>query len=205
MFFSERLNWDHDLSRFSSGKEALDVCLKKHALPANRSGTGRTYVWIDEARQVVEYFTLAPHLVREELPTGVARGSPDAIPSILPARLALDQSLHGQGWGAVLLAGALRVALEGMRKAGGRLRSSMRSTPRLSRSTNTIGSFPCQGTAADSSSRRVASRGPCPFRGPDTRPRLQPPVRRGMAICLVRSSDTTLCTPGPSTTLASGS
>lgn len=122
MFFSERLNREHDLGRFSSGKEALDAWLKKHALHADRSGTGRTYVWIDEAGRVVAYFTLAPHLVRrEELPAGVGRGSPDAIPSILLARLALDQSLQGQGWGVVLLADALRVALEAMRTAGGRL------------------------------------------------------------------------------------
>jgi GNAT superfamily N-acetyltransferase len=122
VFFSERLHRDHDLSGFPSGKEALDVWLKKHALHADRSGTGRTYVWIDEAGQLVAYFTLAPHLVRrEQLPAGVARGSPDAIPSILLARLALDRSLHGQGRGAVLLADALMVALEAMRKVGGRL------------------------------------------------------------------------------------
>lgn len=122
MFFGERLRQDHDLGPFSSGKEALDVWLKKHALHADRSGTGRTYVWVDESGRVVAYFTLAPHLVRrEELSASVARGSPDAIPSILLARLALERSLHGQGWGATLLADALTVALEAMRRAGGRL------------------------------------------------------------------------------------
>jgi len=122
VFFSERLRQDHDLDSFSSGKQAIDTWLKKHALHADRSGTGRTYVWVDAAGQVVAYFTLAPHLVRrDELPTGVGRGSPQSIPSILLARLALDRSLQRQGWGVVLLVDALTVALEAMRKAGGRL------------------------------------------------------------------------------------
>lgn len=122
MFFRERLRPDHDLSRFSSGNSSLDVWLKNHAIHADRSGTGRTYVWIDDAADVVAYFTLAPHLVRrEELPSGVGRGAPDTVPSILVARLALDRALQGQGWGAVLLADAIEVALEAIRKAGGRL------------------------------------------------------------------------------------
>lgn len=122
MFFNERLRPDHDLSNFSSGNPALDLWFKNHALHADRTGSGRTYVWLDETNRVVAYFTLAPHLVRrEEMPPAVARGGPDAIPSILLARLALDQSLQQHGYGAALLADALSVAVDAMRKAGGRL------------------------------------------------------------------------------------
>lgn len=122
MFFSERLRPDHDLTTFSSGKAGLDVWLKNHALHADRSGSGRTYVWVDARGRVVAYFTLAPHVVRrEEVPSSVGRGAPNAIPSILLARLALDQSIQGKGHGGVLLADALTVPLEAMRKAGGRL------------------------------------------------------------------------------------
>ncbi len=122
MFFSERLRPDHDLARFSSGNSALDVWLKENALHADRSGTGRTYVLIDKAGEVVAYFTLAPHLVRrEELPSRIGRGAPDTIPCVLLARLALDRSLQGRGVGATLLAHALEVALDAMQKGGGRL------------------------------------------------------------------------------------
>lgn len=55
------------------------------------------------------------------MPTKTGRGSPDAIPSILLARLALATSLQGEGWGSVLLVDALGVAVEAVRKVGGRL------------------------------------------------------------------------------------
>lgn len=121
-YFSERLRPDHDLSGFSSGRDALDHWLKDAALQADRSGTGRTYVLVDRSHHVVAYFTLAPHLVRRsDVPKAAAHGAPDAIPSILLARLAVAESLHGRGLGGIVLAHALEVALEGMRKAGGRL------------------------------------------------------------------------------------
>lgn len=121
-FFRERLRAGLDLSHFSSGNDLLDTWLSNHALRADRSGAGRTYVWIDIGERVVAYDTLAPHLVRRaDVPKGVGRGSPDVIPSVLLARLALDQSLQGQGLGVTLLADALSVALEAMRRAGGRL------------------------------------------------------------------------------------
>jgi GNAT superfamily N-acetyltransferase len=121
-FFSERLRSDHDVSRFSCGQHALDEWLKRYALNADRAGTGRTYVWTDQSGEVVAYYTLAPHIVRRaQAPARVARGSPDAIPSILLGRLALHRSLQGHGWGGALLADALTVALEAIQKVGGRL------------------------------------------------------------------------------------
>ena len=122
MFFRERLGPHHDTSRFISGNGVLDDWLKEHAVGADRSGSARTYVWIDETEKLVAYFSLAPHIIRrEELPSRVGRGSPDAIPAILLARLALDRSLQGQGYGAVLLADALDVAVEAIKRAGGRM------------------------------------------------------------------------------------
>jgi hypothetical protein len=58
---------------------------------------------------VVAYFSLAGHvLVREVLPRSLGRGSPDQIPAVLIARLALHRELHGRGNGGVLLADASR-------------------------------------------------------------------------------------------------
>lgn len=105
-----------------SGNALLDTWLRAHALRADHSGVGRTYVWVDDNGDVVAYFTLAPHLTRRaETPTAIARGAPDAIPSIILARLALHRSLHGTGLGGALLANALEIALEAIRTAGGRL------------------------------------------------------------------------------------
>lgn len=122
MFFRERLRPDHDLSGFTCGNETLDRWLRQSALGADRSGTGRTYLWVAEAGAVVAYFTLAPHLVRRsEVPPSVGRGAPDAIPAVLLARLALARALQAQRHGSMLLADALTVALDAIAMAGGRL------------------------------------------------------------------------------------
>lgn len=124
MLFRERLRADHDVALFRSGNETLDHWLQNSALAADRSGSGRTYVWVDETNHVAAYFTLAPHLVRRsDVPAKVGRGSPDAIPAILLARLALAQGLRGQPerLGTILLLDALDVAVDAIRRAGGRL------------------------------------------------------------------------------------
>jgi len=107
-FVSEPLGSDHDLERFDSGVEPLDRWLRTSAAQAQRMRTARTFVWHEDGAQVVAYVSLAAHLVvRAELPKRVARGSPDAIPALLLARLALDRRLHGQGLGGELLWDAL--------------------------------------------------------------------------------------------------
>lgn len=121
-FYCERIRSDHDLKRFSSGNDELDRWLTEAALTADRSGITRTYILVNDSHEVVAYFAFAPHLLtREEAPKKVARTSPVVIPSILLAKLALDRSLHGHGHGGALLAAALEVALEAIRKVGGRL------------------------------------------------------------------------------------
>ena len=68
------------------------------------------------------YFTLAAHvLAREALTSRTGRGSPNVIPAILLARLALDGSLQGQGLGAELLWDALSRAVAANRQAAARL------------------------------------------------------------------------------------
>ena len=68
------------------------------------------------------YFTLAAHLVaRESLTKRTGRASPNVIPAILPARLALDRSQQGQGLGAELLWDAISRAVAANRQAAARL------------------------------------------------------------------------------------
>lgn len=107
-FVSEKLGPAHDLGTFSSGVEPLDRWLARSALHAQSIRTAQTFVWHAGDHLVVAYFSLAAHLVvRADLPTKIGRGSPDAIPAVLLARLALDRTLQRQGLGGELLWDAL--------------------------------------------------------------------------------------------------
>lgn len=120
---SEHLSAHHDLEAFDSGSEALDTWLRRSARHAEAANTGRTFVWTEPgSRVVVGYFTLAAHLVRRrDVPKGVGHGSPDAIPAVLLARLALHRSLQGQGLGGQLLLDALERAVDASARAAARL------------------------------------------------------------------------------------
>ena len=118
----ERLSPQHSLQSFESGSHDLDTWLREAAETADRAGTARVYLWVDDADEVIGYFAIAPHNIRrEELPTSVGRGAPDVIPGFLLARLALSEDLHGSGHGGELLAGAVEAALAAIRVGGGRV------------------------------------------------------------------------------------
>jgi GNAT superfamily N-acetyltransferase len=113
---------EHDLQAFDCGHDALNSWLRQHAARAAGQGT-RTYLLVEEATgAVVGYFALAPHLLeRDDAPQSARRGAPQRIPAILLAKLALDESLQGQGLGAELLVHALATIVAAARAAGGRL------------------------------------------------------------------------------------
>lgn len=115
------LGGSYDLAAFRSGNLELDAWLRDHAELAAGQGT-RTFVVLDSNDMVAGYFAIAPHVLdRADAPTKVARGAPRQIPSILLAKLALSQHLHGQGLGAELLVRALSTIVEAARVAGGKL------------------------------------------------------------------------------------
>jgi len=117
----ESLEPSHDLSKFTCGNVQLDEWLRAHALLATGQGT-RTYVVVDDDDAVVAYFAIAPHVVdRADTPKKLARGAPRQIPSILLAKLALSESLHGHGLGSELLVHALQTIVGAARTAGGKL------------------------------------------------------------------------------------
>ena len=120
---SEHLSAHHELERFDSGNETLDVWLRRAGRHAEAANTGRTFVWVEPSSPgVVGYFTLAAHLVRrDDVPKGVGHGSPDAIPAVLVARLALHRSLQGRGLGGQLLLDALERAVDASARAAARL------------------------------------------------------------------------------------
>lgn len=98
----------HQLDAFSSGQPRLDEWLRQDALEAQARRTARTFVWHAGDGRVVAYYSLAAHLLeRDDMPTRLGRGGPRQVPTVLLARLGLDQTLQRQGLGGVLLADAL--------------------------------------------------------------------------------------------------
>jgi len=88
---------------------------------ADASGTARTYVLADGLR-VLGYYALTPAAVdRRDLPERHARGMlAHPIGVILLARLAVDQSLQGKGYGRALLADAAVRTLQAAELVGAR-------------------------------------------------------------------------------------
>lgn len=106
----EPLTAHHDTNAFTCGVESLDRWLKQRALKNQITGASRTFV-VCEDKRVLAYYALASSAVAAELATGrLRRNMPDPIPVVVLGRLAIDQSLHGQGIGRALVRDAcLRV------------------------------------------------------------------------------------------------
>lgn len=110
---SESLMDHHQLTEFDCGKPELNLWLHNSARQAQRLRTCKTTVWHAGDYAVLGYHGLVAHVIeRADLGKKMGRGSPDQIPSVLLARLALDQSLQGQRYGSVLLVDALAKAVE---------------------------------------------------------------------------------------------
>lgn len=98
---------EHRLDELASGADDLDDWLRRFARQADASGTARTYV-LAERERVLGYYALAPAAVdRRDLPDRHAQGMPaHPIGVVLLARLAVDRSLQGHGYGRALVADA---------------------------------------------------------------------------------------------------
>jgi GNAT superfamily N-acetyltransferase len=122
-FHSRRFDPErHSVAAFACGEEALDTWLREQAGAAAKRGTARTWVWLDNENRVVGYYALAAHRVeRERVPSRIGRGGPEQIPAVLLARLALAESLRGQGLGPVLVADALARVVAATRTVAARI------------------------------------------------------------------------------------
>jgi len=104
-----RLEAKHEVEAFVSGKQPLDLFLKRHALLNASAGSARTYVVCRGPRRVVGYYSLAVGAVEHaDAPTRVGKGlARHPIPVMLLARLAVDREEQGRGLGRALLKDAL--------------------------------------------------------------------------------------------------
>lgn len=115
------LNADHDVSRFTCGKPALDHWLKFRALSNREKGFTAVMV-VHEDNRVVGYYGLAPTaVVPSVLPRSIRTGQPpDPVPCLLLGQLATDLAWVGKGVGTGLLKHALERCISAARLIGGR-------------------------------------------------------------------------------------
>lgn len=116
------LGADHELSGFDCGNTELNRWLVDHSLASQKADLARTYLLLADDT-VVGYVSLTTGSVRRDAaPRRYARGVPrHPIPTILIARLAIDQRHQGRRFGSRLLAEALRLAVVASDAAAARL------------------------------------------------------------------------------------
>jgi GNAT superfamily N-acetyltransferase len=107
----EPLHAEHNVNSFSCGVDSMDSWLKQRAMKNQVNGASRTFVCCDSHANVMAYYSLAASAVTTNTAPGrLRRNMPDPIPIVILGRLAVDQSLHGQGVGRALVRDAgLRV------------------------------------------------------------------------------------------------
>ena len=120
---SQALRKHHDVTQLTSGHQELDGWLRQEALRAHEAGTAHTTVWTLPDDVVVKAFhAVSPtQFARIDLPSRSLSAGYSHVPGYLIARLALDESLRGQGLGTQLLLDALEQIVAAASSAGGRL------------------------------------------------------------------------------------
>lgn len=111
----------HSVQSFSCGRPQMDDWLKGHAKKAIETNTARTFVVCRGTKRVVGYYSLVAGAVeRDSTPRVLRRNSPDPIPVIVLARLAVDESEKGKGIGSALLAEAMKRTVQASSLIGAR-------------------------------------------------------------------------------------
>jgi GNAT superfamily N-acetyltransferase len=114
----------HERGSFDCGNNELNNWLVRFAGQYEERDLARTYVatFAGDSR-VVGYYSVCSHHVQFEcLPQTEAKGLPkhQHVPVVLLGKLAVCKSVQGQGLGAILLFGALRLAEHVSQRIGAR-------------------------------------------------------------------------------------
>lgn len=123
-----RLAPGFDLTAFDCGEPSYNDWLHRHAAASVSAGVCAVYLLLettDEATRVVGYYAINPtQVVREELPTTLARGGPPTVPAWKLGKLAVHVDLradkHAQ-WGRQLLRDALETIVRVADAGGGKV------------------------------------------------------------------------------------
>lgn len=109
------------MSRFESGKPALDQWLKTRALSNQQRGFTVVMVVHDDHAVVGNYGLAPTAVIPTSLPRSIRTGQPpDPVPCLLLGQLAVDRRYAGRGIGNGLLKHALQRCLAGATLIGGR-------------------------------------------------------------------------------------
>lgn len=119
---SEVLDWEKEQTpkitpslrdNFNCGEPTLNTFLAKFARQSEEQNTARTWVALDKPnRKIIGYVSISNTSVEKEDTGTTIRSYVNPIPALLIARLAVDQSYKGQGWGEEILLGAFQKAKE---------------------------------------------------------------------------------------------
>lgn len=116
----ELLTDEHVLDVFSCGKPELDDWLIKKALKNHKRNKTRVYVVCDDNNKVIGYYAIAMGSVqRESALSSLKRNSPNPIPMVVLARLAVDEGYKGRGIGVGLLKDCVLRSVHAMNVVGG--------------------------------------------------------------------------------------
>lgn len=113
-----KLAKNDDRTGFHSGAEELDQWLTRFSWQNQQANNAATYVITDGGR-VVGYYAIAMAAIASlTLPPRLQKHRPTAIPCIILARLAVDDSCQGEGLGWELLRDALLRSVQLSRSIG---------------------------------------------------------------------------------------
>ena len=112
----EPLASSHDRAAFSCTEPALEGYLKHQASQDVKRHLATCFILVAQPGDttIIGYFTLTSYMVEvNDLPANIAKtsGHYPRVPAVLLGRLAVDVRFQGQGWGSVLVVGALRRVL----------------------------------------------------------------------------------------------
>ena len=114
-FKIEPLGKNHDRAAFSCGKESLDRYLKTQAGQAVGKNLAAVFILTSDGKRIAGYYTLSSYAVQlDEIPEEIGKKLTRMreIPATLLGRLARSAEFRGLGIGGVLLANALKRALQ---------------------------------------------------------------------------------------------
>lgn len=101
----QRITPDLSFSDFDCGNESLNTWLSKYALQADQAGSSITYLLYSSTSKLAGYYSISTGSVTYDVVTpriqkGLGRYP---VPVVVLTRLAVDQSLQGQGLGKALI------------------------------------------------------------------------------------------------------
>lgn len=113
----------HHREKFDCGDAALNDFLRRHARQTHEQGGAKTFLAVsdDDAALVLGFYSLSPASVEfSRAPDVVKRGlARHDVPVFRLGRLAVDQSMQGNGLGGQLLLSAGRRCLRASQEVGG--------------------------------------------------------------------------------------